>query len=143
MAASELPAAVAALHLVWMRTNHLLSEALAKHGLTTATFQALWALDPDAPPPSMKVMAERIYCNAPNLTFITNQLAARGFVERSVDPADRRSRVLALTDKGRQAREDLIAAATDTTPLGVLDEHELHELLSLLSRALQNVPEGH
>jgi DNA-binding MarR family transcriptional regulator len=136
MAAPELPAVVAAIHLIWMRTNHLLGEALAAHGLTTATFQALWALDPDAPPPSMKAMAERIYCNAPNLSFITNQLVARGFVERSVDPADRRSRVLVLTDMGRRAREDLMRAATENTPLGVLDDDELRQLLTLLHRAV-------
>src|ERR1044072_5909200 len=108
MVASELPAVVAAIHLIWMRTNHLLGEALAEHGLTTATFQALWAIDPDAPPPSMKVLSERIYCNAPNLSFITNQLVDRGFVERSVDPDDRRSRVLILTGKGTRARNAVV-----------------------------------
>lgn len=136
MVAPELPAVVAAIHLIWMRTNHLLSEALAEHGLTTATFQALWALDPDEPPPSMKMMAERIYCSAPNLSFITDQLVARGFVERSVDPADRRSRVLVLTGKGRRARADLVRAATENSPLGVLSDDELQQLLELLDRAL-------
>jgi DNA-binding MarR family transcriptional regulator len=136
MVASELPSVVAAIHLIWMRTNHLLGEALAEHGLTTATFQALWAIDPDAPPPSMKVLAERIYCNAPNLSFITNQLVDRGFVERLVDPDDRRSRVLVLTGKGRQARQALVRAAVEKTPLGVLSDDELRQLLDLLGRAV-------
>ena len=136
MVASELPAVVAAIHLVWMHTNHLLGRALAEHGLTTATFQALWAIDPDAPPPSMKVMSERIYCNAPNLSFITNQLVDRGFVERSVDPADRRSRILVLTRKGQRARDDVVRAAVEHTPLGVLSDDELRQLLVLLSRAV-------
>lgn len=136
MVAPELPAVVAAIHLIWMRTNHLLGQALAEHGLTTATFQALWAIDPDAPPPSMKVMADRIHCNAPNLSFITNQLVDRGFVERSVDPDDRRSRVLVLTGKGRRARDALVRAAVDKTPLGVLNNDELRHLLILLNRAV-------
>ncbi|MGB3480937.1 MAG: MarR family winged helix-turn-helix transcriptional regulator [Mycobacterium sp.] len=136
MVASELPAVVAAIHLVWMRTNHLLGESLAEHGLTTATFQALWAIDPDSPPPSMKVMAERIYCNAPNLSFITNQLVDRGFVERRVDPDDRRSRVLVLTGKGRRARDAVVRAAVEQSPLGMLSEDELRQVLALLSRAL-------
>jgi DNA-binding MarR family transcriptional regulator len=136
MVGPELPAVVAATHLLWLRTNHLLGEALAEHGLTTATFQALWAIDPDEPPPSMKVMAERIYCNAPNLSFITNQLVDRGFVERSVDPDDRRSRVLALTGKGRRARDALVRAAVEKTPLGVLADGELRQLLKLLNRAM-------
>ncbi|WP_199270926.1 MarR family winged helix-turn-helix transcriptional regulator, partial [Escherichia coli] len=58
------------------------------------------------------------------------------FVERSVDPADRRSRVLVLTDMGRRAREDLVRAAMDNTPLGVLDDDELRQLLVLLHRAV-------
>ncbi len=136
MVAPELPAVVAATHLIWLRTNHLLGEALAEHDLTPATFQALWAIDPDAPPPSMKVMAERIYCNAPNLSFITNQLVDRGFVERSVDPDDRRSRVLVLTGKGRRARDALVRAAVEKTPLGVLSDDELRQLLVLLDRAM-------
>jgi DNA-binding MarR family transcriptional regulator len=136
MVAPELPSVVAAIHLIWMRTNHLLGEALAEHGLTTATFQALWAIDPEAPPPSMKVLAERIYCNAPNLSFITNQLVDRGFVERVVDPDDRRSRVLVLTGRGRRAREALVRAAVETTPLGVLSDEELRQLLVLLDRAM-------
>lgn len=135
MVAPELPAVVAAIHLIWMRTNHLLGEVLAEHELTTATFQALWAIDPDAPPPSMRVLAERIYCNAPNLSFITNQLVERGFVERSVDPDDRRSRVLTLTSKGRRARNAVVRAAVEQTPLGVLNEDELRQLLILLDRA--------
>lgn len=136
MVAPELPSVVAAIHLIWMRTNHLLSKALAEHDLTTATFQALWAIDPDAPPPSMKVMTERIYCNAPNLSFITNQLVDRGFVERSIDPDDRRSRVLTLTAKGRQARDAVVRAAVEKTPLGALSDDELRQLLVLLDRAV-------
>ncbi len=136
MVSPDLPAAVAAIHLIWMRTNHLHGEVLAEHGLTTSTFQALWALDPHAPPPSMKVMAERIFCNAPNLSFITNQLVDRGFVERRVDPDDRRSRVLVLTDKGRQARDAVVRVAVEQSPLGGLGNDDLHKLLVLLSRVM-------
>src|SRR5690606_14217470 len=102
MTAPELTAVVSATHDIWMRTNDLIGEALAEHGMTPATFQALWVIDPDEPPPSMKVMAERLYCNAPNLTFITNQLVGRGLAERAVDPDDRRSRVLLLTTEGKR-----------------------------------------
>lgn len=120
-----------------MRTNDLIGQALAGQGLTTATFQALWALDPDEPPPSMKVMAERLYCNAPNLTFIVNQLVDRGLVERAVDPADRRSRVLTLTGEGREVRSELVRTAMEKTPLAHLNDAELEQLGSLLNRAVQ------
>lgn len=137
MTTSELTAVVAATHEIWMRTNDLIQQALAGHQLTPATFQALWAIDPAEPPPSMKVMAERLYCNAPNLTFITNQLADRGLVERAVDPADRRSRVLVLTAKGRQVRDELVRTALEKTPLAVLTASELRQLMVLLNRAVR------
>ncbi|MGW8528391.1 MULTISPECIES: MarR family winged helix-turn-helix transcriptional regulator [Nocardiopsidaceae] len=137
MTTPELTAVVAATHDIWMRTNDLIGQALAGHQLTPATFQALWAVDPDEPPPSMKVMAERLYCNAPNLTFITNQLADRGLVERAVDPADRRSRVLVLTDKGRAVRDELVRAALEKSPLAVLSDSELKQLMALLGRVVR------
>ncbi|MEV0160578.1 MarR family winged helix-turn-helix transcriptional regulator [Nonomuraea fuscirosea] len=137
MTAHELTAVVTATYEIWMRTNALIMEALAGHRLTPATFQALWAIDPDEPPPSMKVMAERLYCNAPNLTFITNQLTERGLVERAVDPSDRRSRVLVMTPKGREVRAELLRTTLEKTPLGVLSESELRQLMTLLSRVIQ------
>ncbi|RII12316.1 transcriptional regulator SlyA [Streptomyces sp. YIM 130001] len=134
MTTSDLTAVIAATHDIWMRTNDLIGQALAEHQLTPATFQALWVMDPAEPPPSMKAMAERLYCNAPNLTFITNQLSDRGLVERAVDPADRRSRVLVLTAKGREVREDLIRTALEITPLAALSDSELRRLRTLLER---------
>lgn len=134
MTTPELTAVVAATHDLWMRTNDLLGESLAEHQMTPATFQALWLIDPEEPPPSMKVMAERLYCNAPNLTFISNQLADRGLVERAVDPDDRRSRVLVLTAKGRQVRDELVSTVLAKTPLAALSASELAQLATLLGR---------
>ncbi|GAA1559851.1 MarR family winged helix-turn-helix transcriptional regulator [Kribbella lupini] len=136
MTASELTAVVAATHEIWMRTNDLIGQALARHRLTPATFQALWAIDPAEDPPSMKVMAERLYCNAGNLTFIADQLVKQGLVERAVDPADRRSRVLLLTAEGRRIRDELVRTALEKTPLAVLTRSELRQLMILLNRAV-------
>ena len=137
MTAPDLHAAVAATYDIWMRTVDLTGPALAEHRLTAATFQALWAIDPAGPPPSMKVMAERLYCNASNLTFVTNQLVDRGLVERTVDPADRRSRVLALTAKGRQVRDEVLRTTLEKSPLAALRDSELRQLTTLLNRALR------
>ncbi|WP_433870814.1 MarR family winged helix-turn-helix transcriptional regulator [Saccharopolyspora sp. CA-218241] len=136
MTAPDLHAALAATYDVWMRTVDQTGSALAGHRLTPATFQALWVIDPAEPPPSMKAMAERLYCNAPNLTFMTDQLVDRGLVERAVDPADRRSRVLVLTAKGRRVRDEVVRDALRSTPLAVLTDAELRQLTTLLGRAL-------
>ncbi|GLY97254.1 MarR family transcriptional regulator [Actinoplanes sp. NBRC 103695] len=137
MIAPELAAAVLATYHVWSRTVDAVGPALAGHDLTEATFQALWLIDPDEPSPSMKVMAERLHCNAPNLTFVASQLIDRGLVDRAVDPADRRSRVLVLTPKGRQVRAELVEAVTCGSPLAKLPAEDQLQLAALLGRALE------
>lgn len=44
--------------------------------------------------------------------------------------------VLILTGKGRRARDALVRAAVEKTPLGVLSDDELRQLLDLLNRAV-------
>ncbi len=82
----------------------------------------------------MKLMADRLYCNAPNLTFLVNQLVDRGLVTRATDPSDRRSRVLTLTSRGREVREELVSTMLQVTPFAVLDPSELSQLAALLTR---------
>ncbi len=135
MTRSVLEAVVVANHKTFMLTSDGMEAALAEHGLTHATAQALWMIDPHEPPPSMKVMANRLFCNAPNLSFVTNQLVDRGFVERSVDPDDRRSRVLTLTGSGRRVRATVIAAMLAISPFARLSPEELLRLKELLEKA--------
>lgn len=84
----------------------------------------------------MKAMAERLFCNAPNLTFVVNQLVERGYVVRTVDPSDRRSRRVSLTDEGRRVRAAVIEAALATSPLARLDPKDLSQLVTILREAL-------
>jgi DNA-binding MarR family transcriptional regulator len=127
-------AAVEAVHEVVMRTEAAISAPLAQLGLTMATAQALWALNPDEEPPSMKTVATRLYCNAPNLSFVADQLAARGLVERVPDPHDRRSRALILTAKGRQVRSEVVRIVMEGSPLSALGPDDLAILLSILDK---------
>jgi haloalkane dehalogenase len=142
MTRSTLEAAVAANHELFMQTGDRIEAVLTEHGLTPATAQALWAIDPDQAPPSMKTLAGRLYCNAPNLSFVMNQLTDRGLVERSADPADRRSRVVALTDDGRRVRAAVIEATLALTPFARLGDEELRQLVDLLGKALEPAAEG-
>jgi DNA-binding MarR family transcriptional regulator len=135
MTRSVLEAVVVANHRLFMLTGDGIEAVLTEHGLTTVTAQALWMIDPDEAPPSMKEMAGRLFCNAPNLSFITNQLVDRGFVERSVDPDDRRSRVLTLTGDGRRVRATVIAAMLAVSPFARLSPEELLRLKELLEKA--------
>lgn len=77
-----------------------------------------------------------LHCNAPNLSFVMNQLTNRGLAERSADPADRRSRVVALTEEGRRVRETVIGATLALTPFTRLSPGELTSLVHPLGKAL-------
>ena len=51
-------------------------------------------------PLSMGELADRLFCDASNVTGIVDRLEARGLVERQPDPDDRRVRRLVLTAEG-------------------------------------------
>lgn len=124
-----------------MATSDGVAADLARLDLTHATAAALWALEPDEVPPSMKALAARLFCNAPNLSFLVGQLEARGLLERSVDPADRRSRTVALTAAGVRARAEVVRATLASTPLAALGAAELRDLVALLAPVLNRVHE--
>ena len=132
----ELDLAVRLNHEIFMLTSDRITDVLAEHGLTHATAQVLWALDPRQPPPSMKALAEQLFCNASNLTFMAGQLTDRGLVERVVDPVDRRSRALVLTEDGVRVRTAVMRATLDRSPFAALDREQLRTVLTLLEAAL-------
>ncbi len=89
----------------------------------------------------MKALAARLFCNAPNLSFLVGQLESRGLVDRSVDPADRRSRTVALTAAGVLTRAEVVRVTLATTPLAALSEAGLQDLTALLGPARDRVHE--
>ncbi|WAP60230.1 MarR family winged helix-turn-helix transcriptional regulator [Streptomyces sp. S465] len=136
MTNQSLESVVRANHELFMRTTDRLARPLEELGLTHATAQALWAIDPDEPAPSMKVLAGRLFCNAPNLSFVINQLVDRGLVERGADPADRRARVAVLTERGREVRERVVRLTLDQSPFAGCEPDELDRLAEILRQVL-------
>lgn len=128
--------ALAAVFDLTTRTSEAVAPALDAHGLTFNTAYALWVLDPDEPAPSMREVAERMHCTPSNLTFLATTLERQGLIRRTPAPADRRQRVVELTDAGREARETVVAAFLTSCPLGDLSDEELSDLLRLTRRAL-------
>jgi DNA-binding MarR family transcriptional regulator len=77
-------------------------EALKPVGLTNGQFSLLMALNRPAPPP-MGPVAKLLAMDRTTLTAALKPLERRGLVRIEIDPDDRRSRLLALTDAGRAA----------------------------------------
>jgi DNA-binding MarR family transcriptional regulator len=74
-------------------------EVLRPFGLTNGQFSLLMSLNRPEPPP-MKPVAALLAMDRTTLTAALKPLERRGLVEVAPDPADRRSRVLKLTDEG-------------------------------------------
>ena len=82
-------------------------EALRPLGLTNGQFSLLMSLNRPEPP-GMGPVASLLAMDRTTLTAALKPLERRGLVKVSPDPADRRSRRLSLTPKGRT----LLANAT-------------------------------
>ena len=109
-------------------------DVQAEYGLKPPQYFALDALDEPLP---MSSIADLLRCDRSAVTWITDRLEERGYVERRSDERDRRVKLLALTDEGRRVREELRARlATPPDALNRLTRAEQRELRDLLRTAL-------
>lgn len=108
----------------------------AEYGLKPPQFFALQALDEPAP---MSSIADLLRCDRSAVTWITDRLEERGYVERRSDPSDRRVKLLALTEEGKRVREEIRARlATPPEALRRLSAAEQRTLRDLLRKALRD-----
>lgn len=75
-------------------------DALQPLGLTNGQFSLLMSLNRPSPPP-MGPVAELLAMDRTTLTAALKPLQRRGLVKVTVDPKDRRGRLLVLTQAGR------------------------------------------
>jgi DNA-binding MarR family transcriptional regulator len=86
-------------------------------------------------PLTVKQVAEAATLDAPAATVAVNDLEARGLVVREIDPANRRCKLVSLTEAGRD-----VIAVLDQTPdpapdsLAGLSAGELASLEAILSK---------
>jgi MarR family transcriptional regulator, organic hydroperoxide resistance regulator len=122
-----------------------LSERMRRHyatrvaelDLTPTQAHLLRELAPGPRP--MGELAERLACDASNVTGLADRLEARDLVERRASPGDRRVKVLALTEEGervqRQLWERLMTGSPITAGLGKAEQEDLRVLLHRLVEA--------
>jgi DNA-binding MarR family transcriptional regulator len=91
----------------------------------------------DGPLP-MGSVAEVLSCDASTLTGIADRLEERDLIQRQVDPADRRVKLLALTRAGRDLVDSIDGPFTTEIPgLATLSDAERATLTGLLLRAFR------
>ncbi|MFE9168087.1 MarR family winged helix-turn-helix transcriptional regulator [Streptomyces kebangsaanensis] len=111
-------------------------DAAGEHALTGAQARLLSLLSLEPLP--MRKLARKLKCEPSNVTGIVDRLEARGLVERRPDPADRRVKLAAATEEGRQvARELREGLRFAREPLAALSEGERLALRDVLRRMVE------
>jgi DNA-binding MarR family transcriptional regulator len=109
-------------------------DVQSEYGLKPPQFFALQALDEPVP---MSSVANVLRCDRSAVTWITDRLEERGYVERRSDERDRRVKLLALTEEGRRVRDEIRARLSiPPDALGRLSRAEQRTLRDLLRKAL-------
>ena len=115
---------------------------LAQLGLSFSQAHALRLLDPETPMP-MSALAERLFCDASNVTGIADRLETRGLVRRQSAEGDRRVKALTITPKGVKLREQVVELMTQPpAAIAALDEEDQLALRDILARAVENLHRG-
>lgn len=118
---------------VWM--HHYYDARFEELGLTVANARALVKLEPDRPVPTRQ-LAAWLGCDPSNVTAFVDKLEGSGFIQRRVDPDDRRVKTLVITPEGRTMRERLITLmATDMPVFEALTAGERRSMLRLVNKA--------
>ena len=136
---NELSGVVLALQRATHHTLHALSAALSDLNLSAAEINALANLGAGGTL-SVRQLSERAGTRASTLTGLLDRLENRGYLVREVDPADRRSFRLPLTDQGREVAARVLAAiaALERAALARLDAAQLagyHAVVTALQEA--------
>jgi DNA-binding MarR family transcriptional regulator len=120
--------------------RRLFDERVRDLGLTGPQARLLLALERQ-PNENQVFYAERLEVEPITLTRIVDRLEDAGWIERQNDPADRRARILHLTDKSRSIVSALRASveALFDDMLGGFDDAERAVFASLLERIGANL----
>jgi DNA-binding MarR family transcriptional regulator len=126
---------------VWQRMAALVHEnrgdwkraVMERSGLPFSRIRVLRRLA--RAPMTVKELAEAATLDAPAATVAVNDLEERGLVLRQTNPANRRCKVVSLTDEG-QALAAAVEAVQDPAPavLAHLDEADLLALQAILRK---------
>ena len=122
-----------------MHAHRLLTEGLATAGSRGYHYRLLAALQ-EFGPASQAALGRRTGIDRSDVVAALNDLAGRGLVKRTRDPADRRRNIITVTPAGTAhfERLDGILAGVQDELLSPLSPAERQELIRLLARVLEH-----
>ncbi|NQV50478.1 MAG: MarR family transcriptional regulator [Candidatus Marinimicrobia bacterium] len=127
----------------WIKLNrannsigHVLRHNMDGHGITMTQFGVLEILEHLGSLP-LKTIGEKILLSSSNLVTVIDNLEKQGLVNRQNNPADRRSVMVCLTDKGKSTLKPIFQSHLEQLVecFSILNEDEL-KVLGELSKKL-------
>jgi DNA-binding MarR family transcriptional regulator len=127
------------LSLAAMRSDRLVNDALARADARKWHYAVLATLE-EAGPASQSELSGRTGIYRSDLVAVLNELAERGLVERTPNPADRRQNVITVTKQGRRqlVRLDKLLADVEEDVLAPLTPTQRDQLVQLLTTILDH-----
>jgi DNA-binding MarR family transcriptional regulator len=85
---------------------------------------------------TMQELSQIMGCDASNMTGLIDRLDTHGLIERTADPKDRRVKVIALSKKGEQCREQilLLLQKTETADMQRLTADEQATFVQIVNK---------
>jgi DNA-binding MarR family transcriptional regulator len=120
------------------------ARVFTPYGISFGEYLVLAALRRAGPPFRMNPtrLFNAVILSSGAMTNRLDHLEEMGLVERQPDPNDRRGRLVALTDRGRELVDSAVASHLDNEHrlLGSLDGREREQLAGLLRKLLLSPP---
>jgi DNA-binding MarR family transcriptional regulator len=120
------------------------ARVFAPYGVSFGEYLVLAALRRAGPPYLMNPtgLFNSVLLSSGAMTNRLDRLEAMGLVERQPDPADRRGRLVALTDRGRELVDAAVVdhLANEERLLEALEPSEREQLAALLRKLLASPP---
>jgi DNA-binding MarR family transcriptional regulator len=122
----------------YAHSHRLLVEGFASAGVRGYHYRLLAALE-EFGPASQAALGRRTSIDRSDVVAVLNDLAARGLIERSPDPDDRRRNVITITPAGTEQLRalDEVVASVQEKLLAPLSPPDRTRLVRLLSAVLE------
>ena len=122
----------------YAHSHRLLVEGFASAGVRGYHYRLLAALE-EFGPASQAALGRRTSIDRSDVVAVLNDLAARGLIERSPDPDDRRRNVITITPAGTEQLRalDEVVAGVQEKLLAPLSPPDRTRLVRLLSAVLE------
>ena len=110
-------------------------ETIKKSGLTTAQFGVLEALYNKGDLRIYEII-EKILTTSGNITVVIKNLEKDGLVKKNLDPKDKRSTIISITDEGKKIIEDILPdhIKNISNIFSVLTDEEKVTLINILKK---------